>query len=65
MKNVEILKQVLYLGKWVKPFPKGGPVLSVPDYTADHWVKTGAAKASSETPKAVVPQVLPVGGKKV
>lgn len=65
MKNVEILKQVLYLGKWVKPLPKGGPVVSVPDYTADHWIKTGAAKAAGEPPKAVVSPVLPVGGKKV
>jgi hypothetical protein len=63
MKNVKILKQVLHLGQWVKPLPGGGPVLSVPDFTADHWIKTGAAEAASETPK---PAPLPAAatGKK-
>jgi hypothetical protein len=51
MKNVEILKQVIHKGEWLKPLPKGGPVVSVADYTADHWIATGAAKAAAETPK--------------
>ena len=64
MKHVEILKQVLHLGQWVKPLPNGGPVLSVPDYTADHWIKTGAAKPAGEPPKAAVFPAPLAGGKK-
>jgi hypothetical protein len=45
MKNVEVLKQVNYGGKFYNPSLKGpAVVLSVPDHTAEHWIATGAAK---------------------
>lgn len=44
MKNVEVLKQVNYGGKFYNPSLKGPVVLSVPDHTAEHWIATGAAK---------------------
>ena len=50
MRNVEILKPVSHLGEIVKPLPVGGPVLSVPDHTAEHWIATGAAKAVADAP---------------
>jgi len=50
MKTVEILKQVLFKGQWVKPLAKGGPVVSVPDATANHWIATGAARLPDTAP---------------
>lgn len=59
MRNVEILKQVLHGGQLVKPLPGGGPVLSVEDHTAEHWIATGAAKAAPDSPSATAKTQAP------
>lgn len=64
MRNVEILKQVLHGGQLVKPLPGGGPVLSVEDHTAEHWIATGAAKAAPSTAPAANPATPATTGKK-
>jgi hypothetical protein len=62
MRDVAILKQVLHGGRFVQPLPGGGPVLSVPDYTAEHWIATGAARAVVDPPVITKPPAT--GGKK-